>query len=428
MKKILLPLIILCSIYISCSKSASEPTPTDPCNGVNISVTGTVTQTSSSTATNGGINATASGASGFTYSLNNGAFQASGNFTGLANGSYSITAKSSAGCIGAANFTVASVPCPTITVSGTVTATSSATATNGAIAANATGSTGLTFSINGAAFQTSGNFTGLAVGSYTIVARDANGCSGQAIFTISAAACPTINVSNTNTPASGPTTSNGSITASASGGIAPYTYSINAGAFQASGTFSNLMAGNYSIVAKDANGCLSAASAVTLGTNCPTINATSVTTTTVKCENNTGSVTINASGSIGFMYSLNGGTFQASNVFSALAVASYNYTVRDMNGCTAAGTASVTQAPAGSFFTQVKAILAANCVSCHGGANPTAGINFTDDCTIVSKAARIKARAVDFNPSTMPPSGGPISSANRQTIVDWINAGGKHNN
>ena len=40
------------------------------------------------TVSNGSINATASGSTGFNYSINSGAFQASGNFTNLAAGSY----------------------------------------------------------------------------------------------------------------------------------------------------------------------------------------------------------------------------------------------------------------------------------------------------------------------------------------------------
>ena len=80
---------------------------------------------------------------------------------------------------------------------------------------------------------------------------------------------------------------------------------------------------------------------------------------------------------------------------------------------------------AGANFLAVKSVLAANCVSCHGGSSPRAGINFADDCTIVSKAARIKVRAVDVG--DMPP-GGPLSSADKPKITDWINAGGKYNN
>jgi len=45
----------------------------------------------------------------------------------------------------------------------------------------------------------------------------------------------------------------GEIAATATGGTAPYTYSIDGGAF-GSGTFTNLCSGTYLITAKDANG------------------------------------------------------------------------------------------------------------------------------------------------------------------------------
>ncbi len=45
----------------------------------------------------------------------------------------------------------------------------------------------------------------------------------------------------------------GAITAAAAGGTAPYTYSIDGGAF-GSGTFTGLCAGEHTIVAKDVNG------------------------------------------------------------------------------------------------------------------------------------------------------------------------------
>ena len=47
----------------------------------------------------------------------------------------------------------------------------------------------------------------------------------------------------------------GSITAEASGGEPPYTYSINGDPFQASNTFNGLTAGNYTITIKDSNDC-----------------------------------------------------------------------------------------------------------------------------------------------------------------------------
>jgi len=421
-------------IYTGCSKSSvTPPPPSNPCAGKTITVTGTTTATSTPTATNGAINATATGSTNFTFSLNGGAFQASGNFNNLAVGTYSVTAKDAAGCTGSQSFSVTAIPCPTITVSATVTQASSPVATNGAIAATATGSTGFTFSITGISgtYQASGTFSGLAVGSYTIFAKDANGCTGSNSFSVTAASCPSITLSAIPTNTAGPTATNGSIAASASGGVLPYQYSKDGGTtFQASGTFSNLGVGSYNVVAKDANGCLSNSVNTNIGFTCPVINASATTTNTIKCETNTGSITVSATGSTGFMYNLNAGTYQGSNIFAALAAGTYTFGVRDLNGCTVTGNATVSQAPAGTLFLSVKAVLQVNCAvpGCHLSPNPQNGLDFTDDCTIVLQSARIKARAVDANPSQMPPSGPPLSAVDKQKIIDWINAGGKHNN
>jgi hypothetical protein len=424
--------LALIFLYVGCSKGGgTTPPPSNPCSGITIVVTGTTTATSTPTAANGSIIASASGSTGLTYSLNGGAAQASGTFTGLVAGSYTVTAKNADGCSGTQTFTVTSTPCPSITVTATITQTSSPVATNGAIAATGNGSIGFTYNINGGAFQASGTFSNLAVGSYTIIAKDANGCTGSNSFSVTSASCPTINLISTPTNTSGPTATNGIIVAVASGGTAPHTYSKDGGTnFQATGTFNNLAVGTYAVVAKDANGCLSASVNTVVGSTCPTITATSTTANTIKCESNTGSITITAGGSTGFMYNLNGGTFQASNLFSSLAIGNYIYGVRDLNSCVITGNATVSQAPAGPLFLAVKAVLATNCAipGCHSLPNPQNGLDFADDCTIVLQGLRIKARAVDANPSQMPPVGPPLSALDKQKIIDWLNAGGKHNN
>ncbi len=436
MKKIfsLITASALCMIIldVSCSKGSSTPPPaTNPCAGINIVVTATTTPTSTPTASNGSIIASASGSTGFTFSLNGGTAQASGTFSGLAAGSYSVTAKDANGCTGSQTFSVTATPCPSITITATITQTTTPGATNGSIAATAAGSTGFTYNINGGTFQVSGTFTNLAVGSYTIIAKDVNGCTGSNSFSVTSASCPTINLNTTPSNTSGPTATNGSIVALASGGIAPYTYSKDGGiSFQASGTFNNLATGTYAVVAKDVNGCLSVTVSTVVGFTCPTITASATTVNTIKCESNTGSITITAGGSTGFMYNLNSGSFQTSNIFNSLAAGNYNYGVIDLNGCLKTGTATVNLAPAGPLFLAVKAVLAVNCAipGCHSLPSPQNGLDFADDCTIVSQGLRIKARAVDANPSQMPPTGPPLSNADKQKIIDWLNAGGKHNN
>jgi len=431
---IALVILSIAFIYTGCSKSSvTPPPPSNPCAGKTITVTGTTTAASTPTATNGAISATATGSTNFTFSLNGGAFQASGNFNNLAVGTYSVTAKDAAGCTGSQSFSVTAIPCPTITVSATVTQASSPAANNGAIAATAAGSTGFTYSITGISgtYQASGTFTGLAVGSYTIFAKDAAGCTGSNSFSVTAASCPTITLSTVPTNTAGPTATNGSIAASASGGVLPYQYSKDGGTtFQASGNFSNLGVGTYNVVAKDANGCLSNSVNTNVGFTCPVINTSATSTQTIKCETNTGTITVSATGSTGFMYNLNGGTYQGSNIFAALAASAYTFGVRDINGCTATGNTAVAQAPAGTLFLAVKAVLQVNCAvsGCHLSPNPQNGLDFTEDCTIVAQSIRIKARAVDANPSQMPPTGPPLSAVDKQKIIDWINAGGKHNN
>lgn len=237
--------------------------------------------------------------------------------------------------------------------------------------------------------------------------------------------------STTNNPTTAGGT-NGSIAAAATGGSG-FTFNINGGAFQASGTFSNLAAGSYTIVAKNASGCTgSAIFTLTAPNACAgvTIAVVNTSTGTIPCEaTNSGTITAAASGGGGsFTYSINGGAFQASNLFSNLAAGNYTVTAKDVNGCT--GTSAVTtinNAAEGPLFSAVRTLVQNNCVTCHNATVLNGGMNWTVDCNIVTFKDRIKARAVDGNPSPMP-QGGFLPLSERQKITDWINAGGKYTN
>lgn len=105
--------------------------------------------------------------------------------------------------------------------------------------------------------------------------------------------------------------------------------------------------------------------------------------------------------------------------------------MKDANGCTQTATVNINQAQAGPSFTTVRTIIQANCISCHSGSNQQGGMNWTNDCNIIAHKARIKTRAVDQagTPDQMPqPPNPPLSAADRQKIVDWINAGGGYMN
>jgi hypothetical protein len=224
------------------------------------------------------------------------------------------------------------------------------------------------------------------------------------------------------------TSPDGSITATASGGTG-LQYKLNSGAFQTSGTFNNLAAGTYTVTAKNSNGCLGTAQfAISAGNICGSKNIilNSVVTTSDKCTP-TGTLTINASGSTGFSYQINSGTYQSSNVFSNLPAGAYTISVKDVDNCTKSSTATLGAAAAGPLFSSVKTLIISQCKPCHINGGNNGGVNFDLDCDIVAKKDRIKVRSVDGTPSPMP-TNGSLTAAEKQKIIDWINAGGKYNN
>ena len=246
-----------------------------------------------------------------------------------------------------------------------------------------------------------------------------NPCSGIVI---------TVDGTVTNPSSSGAT--DGSIVVTASGGSG-IIFSINGGPFQSSGSFSNLAAGSYTITAKNANSCSGSRSfTLTAQNNCTgvTIAINSTTTANIPCSNPaTGTLTLTNSGGVApFMYSLDGAAFQSSNTFGAVSSGTHSITVKDANGCTGSANATITDAPAGPFFSAVRSIMQTNCIlsGCHGDIQPPL---FADPCVIIANRFLIKSRAVDGNPSPMPPNG-LLSASERQKITDWINAGGQFNN
>ncbi|NJO25838.1 MAG: hypothetical protein HC867_08895 [Bacteroidia bacterium] len=73
------------------------------------------------------------------------------------------------------------------------------------------------------------------------------------------------------------------------------------------------------------------------------LNATE-THTNVSCGNSDGTITVNVPAGVGtapYQYSLNGGPFQSSNIFTGLAAGNYNVLVQDPNGCNSALTVPI---------------------------------------------------------------------------------------
>lgn len=315
-----------------------------------------VTFTSSSTDENcgqsdGTITINGSGGTGaLQYSIDNGVtFQASGNFTGLAAGTYNIVVEDANGCQATGTETISNIPGPSI-LSTTDVNPSCANALDGQITINYSGGTPpLQFSRNGGVtWQGSNVLTGLGNNTYNIVVQDANGCQATTTVTLVDPPAVTYTASSTNENCG---QGDGTLSISGSGGTGALQYSIDNGVtFQVTGNFTGLSAGSYNVVVEDANGCQATGTESVGLTAGPSINST--TDVDPLCNGGSdGSITVNATGGTApLQYSNNGGvTFQGSNNFSGLNAGTYNIVVEDANGCQATSTVTLTDPAAGSF-------------------------------------------------------------------------------
>ena len=338
--------------------------------GSSITSTTALTQATCSVASNGSATINpSSGTAPYTYSIDGGASQASNIFTGLTPGSHTVTIKDVNNCSGTKTFTITTGA----GVSGSVTtaSTSCPGVNNGTI--TATGSNGTapyTYSLDGGAFQVSNVFTGVSAASHTVTFKDASGCTGTAPATVAAGTA--IAGSATSTGASCPSVNNGTITATPTSGTAPYTYSLDAGAFQASATFTGVAAGSHTVTYKDANGCTGTATVtVTAG---PAITGTSTSTGTSCPSVNDGTVTVTpTTGTAPYTYSIDGGASQPGNIFTGLAAGSHTATFTDATGCSGTTTVSVST---GAALTGTSTSTGTSCPAVNNGTvtvTPTTG-------------------------------------------------------
>lgn len=269
------------------------------------------------------------GTSPFTYALNNGTPQSSATFSNLAAGTYSYTITDNSGCSGTGSVTL-SQP-----ASITATSTQSAQITcngaqNASITASAAGGqASYTYSIDGITYQAGASFSGLGAGTYSVYAKDANGCIGQTSITISQPAVLNLNAVPTMISCFG--SANGSISAMGSGGTSPYVYSIDGTTFSSQSVVNNLSAGIYTVTVKDVNGCLQTFN--TTITEPTQVGVSGVSTGTATATTN-GTITLTGNGGLTpYTYSINGTNYYSGSLFSNLAPGTYTCYVKDNNGC-----------------------------------------------------------------------------------------------
>jgi hypothetical protein len=290
-------------------------------------------------ASSGSITLTVNGGTpGYTFLWNGG--QTTQNRTAIPAGTYTVTVTDANACT--LNRSV------TITEPTALSVTSSVNPTN--ILCNG-GTSSVTIGASGGTSP----YTGLgtfpqSAGTVTYIVTDANGCPASRPITLTQPA-----VLTASNPTSGTITVNGGNTTITqpvpTGGVSPYTYSLNTGAFQSSNVFTGVAAGTYTVNIKDANGCTITKS---ISITQPAVFSASAVQTgpTINCNGQNTIVTVSATG--GTAPYTGTGTF-------TVPAGPYNYTVTDALGNTASASITISQP------TEVVASIAAGSITSVGG-------------------------------------------------------------
>lgn len=301
----------------------------------------TVNSVSCNGLNDGSVAAQATGGTGdYTYTIHpEGSANPTGIFTNLTPGTYSISVTDENGCTGfSAPFTITE-PTAIQILSVTAVQISCNGITDGSLLAEATGGSGqLVYTLNpGGSSNTSGLFTGLGPGIYTIAVNDENNC----IFhsdPIEITDPPLLQiVSIQSTHISCFNYNDGTISVEAAGGTGSYTFTLLPGhTSQDTGFFQNLPAGNYTVRVTDGNACTTLSNVITIANPSPLSVTTSQ--SPALCHNSlTGCAFAQAGGGTPPYFYLwnNVSPPVANDTLCAITGGIYTVVVNDSNGCTA---------------------------------------------------------------------------------------------
>lgn len=259
----------------------------------------------------------------YSYSIDGVYYQSSNVFSDLAPGYYIVTARDFNNISSSVSADVYD-KCPAMNLSTTK---ESCAGNDGSVLIYGfKGTPPYVYSIDGQNFQTETSFTNLKEGSYTITMKDALGFTSTSDIYV-AKGCLNVIALPEDAGCEG-----GKITVSAFGGLEPYQYAVNGGAYNTERVFTNLTAGVYTIRVKDA---ADAEGSVQTIVNSSRTLALNIQLGYAGCSLNDGSLQLQATGGTApYMYSINGTDFQSSGSFTAMAPGNYTTWVKDAAGCT----------------------------------------------------------------------------------------------
>ncbi len=287
--------------------------------------------------------------------------------TGLSAGDYYVELTNDSGCVSFDTITITE-PTPVVaSITSSIDVTCPGSGDGSATVAGSGGTPGYSFLwSNGATTATANN---LAVGNYCVTVTDNNGCTDTACVSIGAPAnsIAVTAVLINDVSCNGGT--DGSVTAIATGGTAPYSFLWNGTI--AADTLTNQPAGTYIIQVTDNGGCVASD---TIDINEPTpVGGTFSNIIDPSCAGQAdgGATIAGTGGTPGYTYQWPSGNTTVTE--TGLAAGQYCVTITDVNGCTDTACVIITD-PAG-IQNNFTGITSSSCTVCDGSAtaNPSGG-------------------------------------------------------
>lgn len=302
----------------------------------------------------------------FEYSIDSGAFNASGTFTGLSAGKHKIQIRDANFCTRDTIFTLADIT--EITLASSINKPLCNPYHNGAFGVVASGGMGpysYAFSTAGV-FDSVSSWSELSSGIYIIKVRDALNCIKEFPVTVKDSIILESVIIIKNASCFGNT--DGQITLLPYIGKPPFTFAIDSRPYSTTSSFNSLSANNYAIHIKDDMGCVLD---TPLAVGQPTALKMSLLLKMPSCfESSDGGIEVKGSGGSGdYTFSVNAGLMSVEPSFTSLKAGVHKVTIRDSKGCSTDTTATLTEP--GKLYVKVDSIAMP---VCYGGANGFAQI------------------------------------------------------
>jgi subtilisin family serine protease len=204
-------------------------------------------------ATNGSVDLSVSGGNPpYSYAWSNGS--TTQDLSSVASGTYSVTVTDASGCSAGTYATIGENS--TLASSASASAVSCNGGSNGFASVTVSGGTA-PYSYNWSNGGTASSISGISAGNYSVTVTDASGCTSGSSTTVGQPSALSVNVTGSDASCG---TTDGSASATAAGGTAPYSYSWSNGSTSAS--VAGLAAATYTVTVTDANGCVANGSVI----------------------------------------------------------------------------------------------------------------------------------------------------------------------